>query len=135
MTEEMQGISMLNGCGNGFSPSHHRNSLFQRQKYKKHTCSVRNADAAFSPQLSGFRSVFCRKQRWFLKWQIRNTTACSSFCSHEKVFFFSGLSDISFSQNIFFFQHTQLFSGNTCCYTHLLSPPAFSFFSYSKQEK
>lgn len=56
-------------------------------KYKMHTCSACASDAASSPRLLDFRSVSCRKQRWFLKWQIQNTTACSSFCSHEKVCF------------------------------------------------
>lgn len=93
-----------------------------------------NVAATFSPQLLDFRSVSCRKQRWFLKWQIQNTTACSSFCSHREMCL-SGLSDTSLSQYIFSFQHTQEeeSSCNTCCHRHLLSPPAFSFFSFKKQ--
>ncbi len=98
-----------------------------------HICSTSEADAAFSPQSLDFRSVSCRKQRWFLKWQIQNTTACSSFCSHEKQNpVFSGLH--SFSHSIFGLERTAFqreeLSCSTCCHRHLLSAPAVIFFTF-----
>lgn len=50
-------------------------------------CTLCITGVDLSPQSLSFHSVFCRKQRWFLKWQTQNTTACSSFCHQKKSVF------------------------------------------------